>query len=168
MTGCVERGQCWSSNRCQLSESEKRFRCARSLRNPHQFLGRVIAVFPMSKEPRRENTTSLGQVCIIRILAGSEAHCSEKGTTGLHERLRWLAAIQKHKMEGEAIVGRNSRRTKGLTAKGCGVHRAGWVWFAVGLATLTCFYEYLQEHLEAVSCPHSLRPRHSWWKLHHI
>lgn len=67
-----------------------------------------------------------GTVCIVRILAGSKAHCFEKSTTGLHERLRWLAAIQKHKMEGEAIVGRNSRRTKGLTAKGCRVYKDGW------------------------------------------
>lgn len=52
-------------------------------------------------------------------------------------------------------MGKISRWTKGLTAKRCRLQGDGWLSCAVGLATLTCFYEYLQEHLETVSFAHT-------------
>lgn len=67
---------------------------------------------------RRSNV--LGLVYYSHHLLATEHHCFLKGTTDLHEglqRLVRLAAIQKCKDKGEVVVGRNSKWTKGLTAK---------------------------------------------------
>ena len=69
-------------------------------------------------EMRRSNV--LGMVCFSHQWLATEHHCFLKGTTDLHEglqRLGRLAAIQKCKDKGEVVVGRNSKWTKGLTAK---------------------------------------------------